>query len=90
MLFKYHILVNCRIFFIPNFLFLFLFYLLFFLQAPLILVPQDSNSLSGLMVDLGQIAIHNKFELGSERNELGYPAMFDKIQLHLNNIKLSR
>lgn len=62
----------------------------FTLKAPLILVPQDSNSLSGLLVDLGQITIKNKFELGKERNELGYPAMFDKIQLELNNIKLSR
>ncbi|XP_050687793.1 intermembrane lipid transfer protein Vps13-like isoform X2 [Eriocheir sinensis] len=62
----------------------------FTLRAPLILVPQDSNSLSGLMVDLGLITIKNRFELGKERNELGYPAMFDKIQLELNQIKLSR
>ncbi|KAG7176031.1 Vacuolar protein sorting-associated protein 13C-like [Homarus americanus] len=33
------------------------------LRAPLILVPQDSKSLSGLMIDLGQISINNKVEL---------------------------
>lgn len=60
------------------------------LRAPLILIPQDSRSLSGLMVDLGQITINNKFELGEERNELGYPAIYDKINLELHNVKLSR
>lgn len=60
------------------------------LQAPLILIPQDSRSLSGLMVDLGQITIKNKFEMGQERNELGYPAIFDMINLQLQNVKISR
>ncbi|XP_042203320.1 vacuolar protein sorting-associated protein 13-like isoform X2 [Homarus americanus] len=60
------------------------------LRAPLILVPQDSKSLSGLMIDLGQISINNKFELGQERNELGYPAIYDMIDLKLHNVKLSR
>ncbi|XP_069946734.1 intermembrane lipid transfer protein VPS13C-like isoform X2 [Cherax quadricarinatus] len=60
------------------------------LRAPLILIPQDSCSLSGLMVDLGQITINNKFEMGQERNELGYPAIYDMINLELHNIKLSR
>lgn len=60
------------------------------LRAPLILIPQDSRSLSGLMVDLGQITIKNKFEMGQERNELGYPAIFDLINLQLQNVKISR
>nr|XP_045626468.1 vacuolar protein sorting-associated protein 13C-like isoform X1 [Procambarus clarkii] len=60
------------------------------LRAPLILIPQDSSSLSGLMADLGQITINNKFEMGQERNELGYPAIYDMINLELHNVKLSR
>lgn len=61
-----------------------------FFQAPLILIPQDSHSLSGLMVDLGEISIRNKFVLGEDRNELGYPSIFDEMTLELYNVKVSR
>lgn len=60
------------------------------LRAPLILIPQDSHSLSGLMVDLGEISIRNKFVLGEDRNELGYPSIFDEMTLELYNVKVSR
>lgn len=56
----------------------------------MILIPQDSGSLSGLLVDLGKITINNKFEMGQERNELGYPSIYDLIMLNLQDVKLSR
>ncbi|KAK3890033.1 hypothetical protein Pcinc_005997 [Petrolisthes cinctipes] len=60
------------------------------LRAPVILIPQDSGSLSGLLVDLGKITINNKFKMGQERNELGYPSIYDMIMLNLQDVKLSR
>ncbi|XP_076066395.1 vacuolar protein sorting 13C isoform X3 [Oratosquilla oratoria] len=60
------------------------------LRAPLILMPQNSKSMVGLMIDLGKIEILNSFELGSQRNELGHPIIYDKIRMQLHNVKLSR
>ncbi|CAL4127061.1 unnamed protein product, partial [Meganyctiphanes norvegica] len=60
------------------------------LKAPLILMPQDSTSHSGLLLDLGEITIINGFRKDQNRNELGHHAIFDLINLQLQNVKISR
>ncbi|XP_067143145.1 intermembrane lipid transfer protein Vps13 isoform X2 [Centruroides vittatus] len=59
-------------------------------QAPVIVIPQNSLSTNSLVVDLGIIKIHNKFLLGEKRNELGIPAIFEKMTVELHDLKLSR
>lgn len=59
-------------------------------QAPVVVIPQNSLSTNTLVVDFGIIKVHNKFSLGEKRNELGIPAIFEKLTVELHDLKLSR
>lgn len=60
------------------------------IEAPVIIVPQNSSSKNAIVADLGTLKISNKFELGDKRNELGAPAIFDRMLLDLQSLQLSR
>lgn len=58
------------------------------LSAPIILVPLQSNSLTGLMLDLGHLDIWNSFSLQETKKEK--PAVLDLIEINLNSLKIAR
>ncbi|XP_055946551.1 intermembrane lipid transfer protein Vps13-like isoform X4 [Argiope bruennichi] len=60
------------------------------IEAPVIITPQNSLSTNAIVADLGVLKILNKFTLGEKRNELGMPAIFEKMNLHLTNLQLFR
>ncbi|GIY23535.1 vacuolar protein sorting-associated protein 13 [Caerostris darwini] len=60
------------------------------IEAPVIITPQNSLSDNTIIADLGVLKIINKFSLGEKRNELGMPAIFEKMYLHLTDLQLFR
>lgn len=60
------------------------------IEAPVILTPQNSLSDNTIVADLGILKIHNRFSLGQKRNELGMPAIYEKMVLDLQNLQLFR
>lgn len=60
------------------------------IEAPVVITPQNSLSDNAIVADLGVLKILNKFNLGEKRNELGMPAIFEKMNLHLTNLQLFR
>ncbi|XP_049821668.1 intermembrane lipid transfer protein Vps13-like isoform X2 [Aethina tumida] len=59
------------------------------LKAPIILVPVDSKSFEVLYIDLGEIALTNKFTVLAEKNSVGNPAVIDELSAKLSNLKIS-
>lgn len=60
------------------------------IEAPVIMTPQNSSSDNTIVADLGILTIKNKFSLGQKRNELGMPAIYEKMTLELQNLQLFR
>lgn len=58
------------------------------MSAPVILVPERSNSLTGLMLDLGHLNIRNSFSLLETIK--GNSAVQDSITINLNSLKIAR
>lgn len=59
------------------------------LKAPLIVVPQSSGSRNAVLVDLGLITVSNSFSLMSAQG-FSLPAVVDKMDIRLTQLKLSR
>ncbi|CAL1603132.1 unnamed protein product [Knipowitschia caucasica] len=59
------------------------------LKAPLIIIPQDSNSHDALVMDLGLITVGNSFSL-QQVDGCPLPAVVDKMEVQLSQLKLSR
>ncbi|KAM9409075.1 intermembrane lipid transfer protein VPS13C isoform 2-T2 [Pholidichthys leucotaenia] len=59
------------------------------LKAPLIVVPQSSNSHNALVVDLGLITVGNSFSL-LDVDGYPLPAIIDNMDVRLTQLKLSR
>ncbi|XP_074661340.1 intermembrane lipid transfer protein VPS13A-like [Tubulanus polymorphus] len=60
------------------------------LQAPEIIVPQNSSSPNVLILDLGRLSLKNKFKLGERKSRDGSPAIFDCMTIELSNLKIIR
>lgn len=60
------------------------------IEAPVIIMPQNSLSENTIIADLGVLKIQNRFRLGEKRNELGMPAIFEKMSLDLTDLQLFR
>ena len=60
------------------------------LDAPYIIVPQNSKSYNVLVVDFGHLELGNKFELAGKSSANGIPAILNKIGLTLSDLKVSR
>lgn len=58
------------------------------MSAPVILVPERSNSLTGLMLDLGHLTIRNSFS--SLATIDGNVAVQDSMMINLNSLKIAR
>ncbi|XP_050421691.1 intermembrane lipid transfer protein Vps13-like isoform X3 [Adelges cooleyi] len=59
------------------------------LKAPVLIVPQNSNTLEALCLDLGYLSIKNSFimvHIGSDH----IPAIIDQLNLNLKDLKISR
>lgn len=59
------------------------------LQAPLIVVPTNSQSMDTIHLDFGQLTIKNKFSVINSDNE-GRVAVIDEIHVGLANLKMAR
>ncbi|XP_055010645.1 LOW QUALITY PROTEIN: intermembrane lipid transfer protein VPS13C [Boleophthalmus pectinirostris] len=59
------------------------------LKAPLIIIPQDSNSHDALVMDLGLITVGNSFSL-EQVEGVELPAVVEKMEVKLSQLKLSR
>uniref|UniRef100_A0AAV2LMA9 Vacuolar protein sorting 13 homolog C n=1 Tax=Knipowitschia caucasica TaxID=637954 RepID=A0AAV2LMA9_KNICA len=59
------------------------------LKAPLIIIPQDSNSHDALVVDLGLITVGNSFSL-QQVDGCPLPAVVERMEVQLSQLKLSR
>ncbi|XP_072321339.1 intermembrane lipid transfer protein VPS13C isoform X2 [Eucyclogobius newberryi] len=59
------------------------------LKAPLIIIPQDSNSHDALVMDLGLITVGNSFSL-QQVEGCPLPAVIDNMDVQLSQLKLSR
>lgn len=57
-------------------------------QAPIVVVPVNSQSFDALLMDFGRLTIKNSFQNLDVQKQ--YPAVLDKIQLGLVNVKMSR
>ncbi|KAJ1520910.1 hypothetical protein ONE63_003990 [Megalurothrips usitatus] len=58
------------------------------LKAPIVVVPVNSQSFDALLMDFGRLTIKNTFQNLDVQKQ--YPAVLDKIQLGLVNVKMSR
>ncbi|XP_023807842.1 vacuolar protein sorting-associated protein 13C isoform X3 [Oryzias latipes] len=59
------------------------------LKAPLIIIPQSSQSQNAMVVDLGLITVANTFTLLSDEG-LPLPAVVEKMDVQLTQLKLCR
>ncbi|XP_055363331.1 intermembrane lipid transfer protein VPS13C isoform X2 [Betta splendens] len=59
------------------------------LKAPLIIIPESSNSHNALLVDLGLITVGNSFFLLPAEG-FSLPAVVEKMEVKLTKLKLSR
>nr|XP_055175680.1 intermembrane lipid transfer protein VPS13C [Nyctereutes procyonoides] len=59
------------------------------LKAPVIVIPQSSNSTNAVVVDLGLIRVQNQFSLVSVEDCLN-PPVIDRMDVQLTKLKLSR
>ncbi|XP_063230011.1 intermembrane lipid transfer protein Vps13 isoform X2 [Bacillus rossius redtenbacheri] len=57
-------------------------------KAPVVIVPANSRSTVGIMLDFGDLRISNKFTTLQVKNEKGHPAVVDEMDLGLTNLKL--
>lgn len=60
------------------------------MNAPIIFMPQSSTSFNILMVDLGHLSVKNSFEKPGQRSANGVPAVLDKMNVTLTDLKVSR
>uniref|UniRef100_A0A8C5FUA7 Vacuolar protein sorting 13 homolog C n=1 Tax=Gadus morhua TaxID=8049 RepID=A0A8C5FUA7_GADMO len=60
------------------------------LKAPLIVIPQSSVSHNAFVVDLGLITVGNSFSLIPSEGHLPLPAVLEKMDVKLTQLKLSR
>jgi hypothetical protein len=60
------------------------------MNAPIIFMPQCSKSYNVLMVDLGHLSVKNAFEKPGTRSANGIPAVLDKMNVTLTDLKVSR
>ncbi|XP_060551931.1 intermembrane lipid transfer protein VPS13A-like [Ruditapes philippinarum] len=60
------------------------------MNAPIIFMPQCSKSYNVLMVDLGHLSVKNAFEMPGKRSANGVPAVLDKMNVTLTDLKVSR
>lgn len=58
------------------------------LKAPIVVVPVNSQSFDALLMDFGRLTIKNSFQNVEVQKQ--FPAVLDKIQLGLVNVKMSR
>lgn len=60
------------------------------LNAPYIIVPQNSKSYNVLVVDFGHLQLGNQFELAGKSSASGVPAILNKLGITLSDLKVSR
>jgi len=62
------------------------------LKAPVIIIPQNSQSSNAVVVDLGQLNVSNALELtgGEKKSADGLPPVLDLMKVELQKLMLSR
>ena len=60
------------------------------LDAPYIMVPQNSKSFNVLVVDFGHLQLGNQFELAGKLSANGIPAVLNKLGVTLSDLKVLR
>ncbi|KAK3590891.1 hypothetical protein CHS0354_020869 [Potamilus streckersoni] len=60
------------------------------MKAPVIIVPQNSQSTNVLLADFGHLYVRNSFELARKTSASAVPAVLEKMKVELTDLKLSR
>jgi len=62
------------------------------LKAPVIIIPQSSQSSNAVVVDLGQLTVSNGLQLtgGGQKSADGVPPILDLMSVELHKLMLSR
>jgi len=62
------------------------------LKAPVIIIPQNSQSSNAVVVDLGQLTVSNALQLASagQKSADGLPPVLDLMSVELDKLMLSR
>lgn len=60
------------------------------LQAPVIIVPQNSRSANAVVIDLGKLRVTNSFQMLNRKDRSGLPAVLDCMVVDLTLMKIYR
>ena len=62
------------------------------LKAPVIIIPQNSQSTNAVVVDLGQLSVSNGLQLtgAGKKSADGLPPLLDHMRVELDKLTLSR
>ncbi|XP_077862759.1 intermembrane lipid transfer protein VPS13A-like [Saccoglossus kowalevskii] len=60
------------------------------IQAPLIIIPQNSLSLNAIIADLGVLTVSNSFSIAGENTDKYIPPIVDTMIVKLSSVKLGR
>jgi len=62
------------------------------LKAPVVIIPQNSQSSNAVVVDLGQLNVFNALQLtgAGQKSADGLPPLLDLMEVQLQKLKLSR
>ena len=62
------------------------------LKAPVIIVPQNTNSTNAVVVDLGRLNVSNAFQVAAtgQKSQDGFPPVLDLMIVELSMLKISR
>ena len=62
------------------------------LKAPVIIIPQNSQSSNAVVVDLGRLTVSNALQLigAGQKNADGLPPVLDLMSVELDKLMLSR
>lgn len=60
------------------------------LKAPVIIVPQSSRSQNAVVIDLGKLRVTNSFQILSQKDSAGLPAVLDIMTVELTLMKVFR
>lgn len=64
--------------------------LFFKLDAPVIIVPQNSKSTNAIVLDLGKLDVSNSFLVVGKKDSKGLPAVLDRMLIELTLLTIYR
>lgn len=59
-------------------------------KAPVLVIPSNSTSETGMVADFGQLSVKNSFRIVPGSEKLENPAVIDTMHVALESMQLSR